>query len=155
MVVELGKLRSRAPADWAQEKPDDPSFYRQYRLDAVGDDKDNAQLTIRFLGEGTRDSAEEQVQRWKAMFFPPEQKRMDDVARVRKLKVGGASGTYLDVRGDYKGIPGNPATPRQNYRLLGVYFDTPQGPYVVRLFGPADTVGFYRKEFEDWLKAFK
>jgi hypothetical protein len=77
------------------------------------------------------------------------------VAKVRKLKVRGAAVTYLDVRGDYKGIPGDPATPRENYRLLGVYFATPQGPYLIRLFGPADTVEFYRKGFEDWVKEFK
>jgi hypothetical protein len=28
-------------------------------------------------------------------------------------------------------------------------------PRRIRLFGPADTVAFYRKGFEDWVKAFK
>jgi hypothetical protein len=154
-VVELGKLKSRVPADWARERPDDPSSYRQYRLEAVGGDKDDARLTIDFLGKGSSDSAEKQVQRWKALFLPPQGKKLDAVAKVRKLNVRGAAVTYLDVRGDYKGIPGNPDTPRQNYRLLGVYFATPQGPYVIRLFGPAETVEYYRQEFEDWVKAFK
>ena len=154
-VVELGKLKSRVPVDWAREKPDDPSSYRQYRLEAVGDDKDDARLTIDFLGKGSGDSAEKQVERWKAMFLPPQGKKRDDMAKVRKLNVGGATVTYLDVRGDYKGIPGSPTTPRQNHRLLGVYFATPEGPYVIRLFGPAQTVEYYRQEFEDWVKAFK
>ena len=80
---------------------------------------------------------------------------LDDVAKVRKLTVHGTALTYLDVRGDYRGIPGNPATPRGNFRLLGVYFSAPQGPYLIRLFGSADTVEFYREEFEEWVKAFK
>jgi hypothetical protein len=154
-VVELGKLKSWVPADWAKEKPDGPSGYRQYRLQPVGDDKEDARLTIHFLEEGSDDSAAKQVQRWKEMFLPPEGKKLDDVAKVRELKVRGAVVTYLDVHGDYKGSPGNPATPRQNYRLLGVYFAAPQGPYLIRLFGPADTVEFYRKGFEDWVQAFK
>jgi hypothetical protein len=154
-VVELGGLKSRVPAGWVEEKPDDPQVYKQYRLGAVGEDKEDARLTIHFLGKENGDSAEKQVENWKAMFLPPEGKKLNNVAKVRKLDVRGATVTYLDVRGDYKGIPGNPATPRQNFRLLGVYFDTPQGPYLIRLFGPADTAKFYRKGFEDWVKVFK
>jgi hypothetical protein len=154
-VVELGNLRSRVPAAWQRVKPDEPSRYRQYRLEPVGDDKDAARLTIDFVGKESGVSAGEQVMRWKKMFLPPEGKRLDDVVRVRTLKVGGAAVTCLDVRGDYKGVPGDPATPRQDYRLVGVYFDTPQGPYAIRLCGPAGTVAFYRYGFDNWVKAFK
>jgi hypothetical protein len=154
-VVELGKLKSRVPIDWAKEKPDEPSGYKLYRLEPVADDKEDARLTIDFRGKGSGDGAEKQVERWKAMFLPPEGKRLDDAAKVRGLEVRGAAVTYLDVRGDYKGSPSNPATPRQNFRLLGVYFATPQGAYLIRALGPADTVEFYRKGFEDWVKAFK
>ena len=79
-VVELGQLKSRVPADWAQERPDEPSGYKQYRLEPIGDDKENARLTIDFLGKGSGDSAEKQVERWKAMFLPAEGKKRDDVA---------------------------------------------------------------------------
>jgi hypothetical protein len=154
-VVELGKLKSRVPADWVKERPDHPSIYKQYRLEPAGDDKEDARLTIRFLRNGNGHSAEKQVQRWKAMFLPPERVKMDHVVKVHQWKVGAAAVTYLDVRGDYKGIPGNPATPRENFRLLGLYFDTPEGSYLIRVLGPADTVEYYREEFEDWVKAFK
>ncbi len=74
---------------------------------------------------------------------------------ARKLDVNGFAVTYVDVRGDYKGVPGDLTTPRENYRLLGVYFPTEEGPYLIRLFGPADTVEFYRIGFDHWIKAFK
>ena len=80
---------------------------------------------------------------------------MREAAKVRELTVNGSSATYLDARGDYKGIPGDVATPRQNYRLLGVYLETPKGAYVIRLFGPDQAVRVYRQEFENWVKAFK
>jgi hypothetical protein len=80
-VVELGKLKSQVPADWAKEKPDEPSGYRQYRLEAIGDDKEDARLTIDLLRRGSGDSAEKQVERWKAMFFPPQGKQPDGVAK--------------------------------------------------------------------------
>jgi hypothetical protein len=154
-VVELGGLKSQVPAGWVAEQPDEPQCYKQYRLEPVGDDKEGPRLTVEFLGKGRGSSAGEYVKRWVGSFFPPEGKKMDDVAKVRELRVRGAAVTYLDVRGDYKGSPGDPSTPRQDYRLLGVYFDTPRGPYVIRLFGPADTVEFYRAGFEDWVKGFQ
>jgi hypothetical protein len=82
-------------------------------------------------------------------------KTMREAAKVRRLSVQGAAVMYLDARGDYKGIPGDPATPRQNFLLLGVHFEMPNGTYLICLFGTADTVEFYRPKFEDWVKAFK
>src|SRR5262245_18548625 len=70
-VVQLGKLKSRVPADWAEEKPYEPSSYKEYRLELIGTDKYDARLTIDFLGKGRGDGAEKQVERWKAMFLPP------------------------------------------------------------------------------------
>ena len=154
-IIELGGLKSRVPADWAEQVPDDPDGYKQYRLEPVNDDKAYACISIYSLGREKAATAADYVKRWKGMFLPPEGQTMDEAARVRQLTVSGAAVTCLDVHGDYKGLPGNPATPRENYRLLGVYFDTPQGAYMIRLFGPADTVGFYRNEFENWVKAFK
>ena len=154
-VVELGGLKSQVPADWVEEKPQDRQRYKQYRLEPIDDDKDYAQVIVRFLGKDKGRTAAAYVTRWKGMFLPPEGKTVQESAKVRQLKVNGTLVTYLDVRGDYKGIPGEDTTPRQNFRLLGVYLDTPKGPYLIRLFGPADTVAFYRKQFEDWVKAFK
>ena len=154
-VLELGGLKSQVPADWVEEKPDDAKSLKQYRLEPIDDDKEDARVTVDVLGKGKGDTALEYVKRWKAMFLPPEGRTMDQAAKVRKCIVQGAAVTYLDVRGDYKGIPGQDTTPRENFRLLGVYFHTPKGAYVIRLFGPADTVSFYRKEFEGWVKAFK
>jgi hypothetical protein len=148
-VVELGGLKSRMPAGWVEEKPDDAKCYRQYRLEPIDDDKEYAQVTICVQGKGKGDTAAEYVKRWKEMFFPAEP------AKVRRLTANGAATTYLDVRGDYKGIPGDDSTPRQNFRLLGVYLDTPNGPCIIRLLGPAETVKFYRDGFEEWVKAFK
>jgi hypothetical protein len=152
-IVQLGNLKSRVPADWVEEKPY-AGDYKQYRLEPIDDDKDYAQVTIRFLGKRKADTAAAQVNAWKAMFFP-RQRKTNEAARVRQIRIKGAAATSLDVRGDYRGIPGDDATPRQNFRLLGVYLDTPKGPYTICLFGPADTVAFYCKQFEDWVKAFE
>ena len=141
------------PADWVEVEPDDAQYYKQYRLQPFGDGVDYSRVTVHFLRNGG--TAAEYVRRWKAMFLPPEGKTMQEAVKVRQLTVNGVSATYLDALGDYKGIPGDAATPRENYRLLGVYLKTPKGAYLIRLFGPDQAVRVYRQEFENWVKAFK
>jgi hypothetical protein len=154
-VVELGKLKSRVPADWAEQVPYDPNCYKEYRLEPVDEDVEYAHVSLYFLGKGKAATAADCVKHWKGMFLPPEGQRMNDAAEIQRLTVSGAPVTCLDVRGVYKGVPHDPASVRKNYRLLGVYFDTPQGAYVIQLIGSAATVEYYRNAFENWVKAFK
>jgi hypothetical protein len=154
-VADLGGLKSQAPADWKEEQPDDPRYYKQYRLEPIDDDKDPGQVTIAFVNQQNDRAAKILVRRWQEMFLPPEGQTIQQASKLRKLSVHGAEATYLDIRGDLKGIPGDDATPRQDYRLLGVYLNTPKGPCLIRVLGPNRTVEYYRNEFESWVKGFK
>jgi hypothetical protein len=80
---------------------------------------------------------------------------MAQASRVQQFKIRGGMVTYLDVRGDYKGIPGDPNSPREGFRLLGVYLNTPKGAYEISLLGPDNAVEFYGDGFERWVRAFK
>jgi hypothetical protein len=156
-VVELGNLKSRAPASWKEEEPQNRMRLAQFRLPKVDGDKRDAEVII-FRGIGG--SAEANVNRWKNQFIPPEGKTLDDVAKVSKMKVGDADVTYLDVHGTYKfkAQPFNPNAKEErlpDYRLVGVVFDTKEAPYHIRLVGPAKTVAHYKAGFDSWLKGFK
>jgi hypothetical protein len=154
-IVELGNLKSQVPADWIEVPPDNPRWYKQFRLEPINDDTEPARLSIAFAGKEKAANAAEYVKTRLGQLFPPSGKTTRDEAEVRKLTVQGAAVTYVDAQGDYKGVPGNDATPRENFRLLGAYFPTLKGAYLVCLFGPADTVGANRHDFEEWIKAFK
>jgi hypothetical protein len=154
-VVDIGGLKSRVPADWVQETPDNAQCSKQFRVIPIDDDKAHTRITVCFAGKGKGQTAADYVKRWKGMFLPPEGKTIQEAAQIRKLTVNGAGATYLDIRGDYKGIPGDDASPRENFRMLAIYLSTPKGPYVIRVLGPNRTVQFYRKGFEDWVKALK
>ena len=82
------------------------------------------------------------------------------MARVENFKVGDADITYLDVAGTYlfKFPPFDPnakVMPLPDYRMLSVYFGSKNGPYFLRMVGPAKTVTQSKKDFENWVKAFK
>jgi hypothetical protein len=154
-TVKLGALKSPVPAEWQEEIPYDPRGYKAYRLEPASDDEFDANVSIYSLGKQPKDMAARYVALWKQEFLPPQRTSPAVASKLQMFKLRGAHVTYLDIHGDYKGIPGNPTTRRENFRLLGVYLDTPEGAYPIIMFGPADTVGLYRSEFEDWIKAFK
>lgn len=162
-VVDLGGLKSQAPAEWKQEEPTpiqkQGGRLTQFRLAKIGDDKPDAEVLIFYFG-GQGGSIDENVRRWKGMFLPPAGKQIDDVTKVEKSKVGTVGVTAVDIAGTYKFkkapfVPDEQAELRPNHRMVAVYFDQKDGPFFIRFVGPARTVDHYRKGFDDWLKGFK
>lgn len=156
-LVELDNLTARTPASWKEEAPKNRMRLMQFVLPKIGGDEYDAEIVI-FKGIGG--STQENIERWKGQFVPPEGKTIADVASVTTMKVANADVTYLDVQGTYKfkDQPFNPNAKeerRPNSRMLAVVFETKQTPYHIRLVGPAKTVEHYKKGFDEWLKAFR
>jgi hypothetical protein len=158
--VTIDGLKSRTPADWAEEPSTSRMRVHQFRVPRAEGDSSDAELTIFFFGPGGGGDAASNVKRWKSMFAPPEGKRPDDIAKVEQFKVGDIPVTYVDVDGTYK-FKARPFDPnakeelKPDYRMLAVYFGSPHGPYFFRLVGPAKTVTQHKQGFDDWLKGFK
>jgi hypothetical protein len=158
-VVEIDGLKSPVPASWVAEKPTSKLRVAQFRVPRAKEDPQDAELVI-FYFEGQGGGVEDNVKRWKAMFFPPRGKTIDDVSTIEKMKAGDVPVTVLDVHGTYKYkkapiVPDNQAELRPNYRMLAAYFGSKNGPYFIRLVGPAATVEQNKKGFDAWLKNFK
>jgi hypothetical protein len=159
-VVELGNLKSAAPASWEKQKPTSNLRVYQFRIPKAGNDPKDAELTIFFFGEGSGGTVKANLDRWKSQFRAPEGKKIDDVTKVKEFKVGAVPVTYLDISGTYLEkfppfAPNAKITPREDYRMLGVIFANEGGPYYLRLIGPARTVTQQKDAFDKWLKSFK
>src|SRR5579872_5008458 len=85
-LVEIDGLKSRAPADWAAVETNSPMRKAQLK---VGD----AELTVFYFGKGQGGSVEQNLERWKKMFQPAEDSKVDT------LTIGGHKATVLDIRG--------------------------------------------------------
>jgi hypothetical protein len=156
-VVELDGLSSRTPASWKEEEPSNNMRLAQFKLPKVKDDKEDAQLVI---FRGISGSAQQNIDRWKGQFEPPEGKTIKDVADVKEMKVGDATVSYLDIHGTYLDkfppfAPNAKVVKRPGYRMLAIQFEGKANPYHIKLTGPADTVAQYKDGFDEWLKAFK
>jgi hypothetical protein len=159
-VVEIDGLKSRTPDNWIAEKPTSRMRVAQMRVPKVGSDKEDAELIIFYFGEGQGGDVDANIQRWKSMFFPPRGKTIDEVSTVEHAKVGDVPVTTLDIQGTYKYkkapiVPDSQAELKPGYRMLASYFGSKNGPYFLRLVGPAATVGQNKKGYESWLKNFK
>jgi hypothetical protein len=159
-AVEIDGLKSQTPAAWLDQKPANKMRFKQFRLPPEKKGEDAAELVIFFFGTGQGGSASDNIDRWKSTFVAEKGKKIDDVAKTEIFKVSGVDVTYLDVSGTYlsKFPPFDPnakTVKKPNYRLLGVVFESANGPYFIKLTGPAGTVEHYKKGFDEWLKAFK
>jgi hypothetical protein len=160
IVVSLGGLESRAPLGWKQEETSRPNRVYQFRIPKVEGDNANAELAIFYFGPNGAGSVADNITRWKGMFIPPEGKTSDEAAKVAHFKTSGEDMTYADIQGTYK-FKARPADPnakeelKPDYRMLGVIFGSPKGPYYIRFVGPAKTVNQHKVAFDSWLKSFK
>lgn len=160
VTVGIDGLSSTTPADWKEKPPANRMQFKVFQLPKVEGDDTDAQLTIFYFGAGGGGGVEANLDRWKKMFKPPAGKKLDDVAKVDDFKVGNVKVTRLDVSGIYlfKSQPFNPDSPvveKADHRMIGVVFESPNGPYFLRLVGPAKTVAKHAAGFEAWLKNFK
>ena len=158
--VTLDGLKSRTPAGWKMQPASNKLRAYQFQVPRADGDKEDAELVIFYFGEGSGGTAADNLKRWKGMFQPPEGKKIDEVSKVEKFKVGDVPVTSLDVSGTYlykfpPFAPNAKVQKKADFRRFGVIFESPKGPYFITLTGPAKTMAQQKKGFDGWVKGFK
>jgi len=154
--VKIGGLKATTPADWKKEKPSNLLRSYQFRLPEV---KDLPGSEIAVFPE-SHPNPDKSFPKWKNSFIPPEGKMIDDVAKVSKWEVKGATVTVLDVSGTwkFKERPQDPASKEMlldNYRVVWVIVAESDEATHIRISGPATSVDAQIKGFETWVKSLK
>jgi hypothetical protein len=153
-VVSIAALRATAPAEWKEEKPSGSMRLQQFLLPKAEGDETDAEVTLYKAGGDVKAN----VDRWKNQFELPKGKKEADVVKEQQMKVSDVDVAYLDITGTYKAPPFDPkykGKKMENFRLIGVIFDTKDGEYQIRLIGPEKTVEKYKKGFDAFVKSFK
>jgi hypothetical protein len=161
VVVELAGMKAATPTDWKEEaiKPGSMRMHT-FKLPKAEGDPEDAELAL-FTFPGGAGTVEQNLKRQEAKFEPPAGKKIEDVTRVEKAKVGNLDATYQDIHGTLlrKFPPFDPnakVTKVPDYRQLYVLFETKDGrQYYMTLLGPAKTVEKHKKAFDEWVKSFK
>jgi hypothetical protein len=157
-VVEIGGLKSKAPASWKEEKPSSSMRLTQFKLPKAEGDPEDAELAIFYFKAGSG-TVEQNLKRQLAKFEPAEGDK-EVKQKVEKIKIGSVEATYQDVHGTFLSkfppfAPNAKVTRKDNYRQLYVLFTNDTGEYYLTLLGPAKTVEQHKKEFDEFLKNFK
>jgi hypothetical protein len=153
--VELGGMRSKAPAGWKEEPTTSEMRLAQFKLPKADGDDEDAQVIIFTFPAGSSGSAEANMKRQLAKFSgKPDVKEGKVAVGKQECPVQDITGTYLQKKRPFD--PADKGTEKANFRQLYVVaLIEGKGDYYPTLVGPAKTVEKHKKEFEEFLKNFK
>ena len=158
--IEIDGLKSTAPASWKKDEPTEQQkqFRKfQFKIAKEAGDAEDAEVIVFFFGQGGGGGKDANLNRWKGMFKAP----AGEKAKLDEFKSGEVPVTEVDISGTYLFKVGGPFNPnakteeKPDYRMVGVIFESKNGPYFMRLVGPAKSVEKNKKDFDEWLKNFK
>jgi hypothetical protein len=140
-----GGLAYEIPKGWTWEEPKNSLRKAQFRLPDKAGGADAAQLAVFYFGP-SRALIETHLGRWAGQMG-------GEIPRPEPIQGGDPSctTTLYEFRGTYIGEPG--AEPLGNARMLAAVVVTRDGPYYLRLLGPASTVEGWREDFIETLKS--
>ncbi len=159
-VTELGGLKSTAPKSWKQQPAATAERVYQFEIPRADGDRYDGQLLIFYFGPAGGGGVKANLERWKGMIKPAEGAKDEDTYKVSEFKVGQVQVTQLEATGTYifKRRPFDPnekGEARPDYKFIGVIFESPNGPFFIRMVGPKKTIDSHRAGFDEWLKSFK
>ncbi len=146
-----GEPHFTAPEGWVSEKPSSSMRQSQYRLPGQNGAGD-AEVAV-FTGIGG--SAQANVDRWIHQFTKPDGSPVENASQVQK-KIGSFEITEVDISGTYTAamgpmMGGGSAAKHPDYRMVAAVIETGQGPWFVKMTGPAPTVAHWKDSFNQFL----
>lgn len=149
---DLLGLGLAVPTEWEKGTPSNPMRVAQWVLPGPGGDGEL--VVFRFAGGGGGIQAN--LDRWKGQFTPPEGKTIDDVSTTKEIEgTGGLKTTLVDVTGTFaSGMPGGPATPQSDSRMLAAIVEGSGDPFYFKAVGPKATIDLWAAPYDTMIASF-
>lgn len=136
------------PASWKIENVQKPMRAMTVTVaKAEGDDED-AELSV-FIFPGNAGGLDANVKRWAGQFGG--EKSIKDQRDVKTE--AGSTAKVVEIEGNFAGGMG--ALPKDNYKMLGSFIETPEAAHVFKLVGPPKTINAHKAEFDKMIGSFK
>ena len=129
----------------------------EFVLPRAEGDAEDASLVVYFFG-GTGGTVQANLDRWFSQLSQPDGRQTKDVAATTSRLINGLSVTMFDATGTYVAevTPGSPDRfNKPGFRLRAAVVETPEGPYFIKLIGPAATVAKWDQTFIAFLKSVR
>jgi hypothetical protein len=157
LILFLAGLTFNAPPAWTSVPTSSSMRVAQYSIPRAGGDAQDAELVVYYFG-GTGGSVEANIERWVGQMQQPDGRPSSAVMKRQSRTVNGLKVTLVDVPGTYVAEMTPGATQRHNspnFHLRAAVIETANGPYFIKLTGPAKTVAASEKAFESFLGSVK
>ena len=154
-ALSAAGLTYSAPPDWKPVKTASSMRVAQFAVPRAPGDTQDAELVIYYFG-GSGGTVEANIERWVGQMQQPDGKPSSAVAKRQSRTIHGLKVTIVDVPGTYVAevMPGS--SERHNspgYHLRAAVIETSNGPYFIKLTGPAKTVAAAEKTYELFLSS--
>jgi hypothetical protein len=151
-------LKYDVPQGWVSKPPASSMRVAEFTLPRAAKDAEDAELGVFFFG-GTGGSVQANIDRWISQMAQPDGKPSKDVAKTSAMKTtSGLTISLIDLAGTYVAEVKPGATERHNkpgFRLRAAVVETKEGPYFVKLTGPAATVARWDQAFTAFLQSLR
>ena len=150
-------LTYTAPAGWKTVPTTSTMRVAQFALPHAAGDTADAELVVYYFG-GSGGTVDANIERWLGQMQQPDGKPSSAVATRQSRTINGLKVTLVDVGGTYVAEVTPGSTQRHNspnFRLRAAVIETANGPYFIKLTGPAKTVASAEKAYEQFLSSVK
>jgi hypothetical protein len=145
------------PQGWQKQPVVSSMRVAEFTLPRADGDSEDAVLVVYYFG-GSGGSVDANLQRWVGQMQQPDGKPSASVAKKETRTVNGLALTLLDVSGTYVAETAPGSTERHNkpnFRLRAGVIETANGPYFIKLTGPARTIAKWDRAFEQFVASLK
>jgi hypothetical protein len=152
-LLFAGSLTYVTPQGWQQRPSASSMRVAEFALPRAAGDSEDAQLVLYYFG-GSGGSVDANLQRWLGQMQQPDGKPSSEVAKKESRTVNGLKLTLLDVSGTYVAETAPGSAERLNkpgFRLRAGVVETANGPYYIKLTGPAKTIAKWERAFEEFV----
>lgn len=156
-TILLAGVTFTAPAEWKSVPSSSSMRVAQYALPRAAGDTTDAELVVYYFG-GSGGTVEANIERWVGQMQQPDDRPSSAVTKRQSRTINGMKVTLVDVPGTYvAGVtPGSAKRHNSpNFHLRAAVIETANGPYFIKLTGPAKTVAAAEKSFEAFLASVK
>jgi hypothetical protein len=157
LTAHAAGLTFTAPAGWKPVATSSSMRVAQYALPRATGDTADAELVVYYFG-GSGGTVEANIARWVGQMQQPDGRPSSAVMKRQSRTVNGMKVTLVDVPGTYiaEVTPGSAERHNSpNFHLRAAVIETSNGPYFIKLTGPAKTIAASDKSFESFLASVK
>ena len=151
-------LKFDVPAGWVSKPAASTMRVAEYALPRVAGDSEDVAVVVYYFG-GQGGGVQANLDRWIGQMTQPDGRASKDVAKTSTLvSAGGLKVTVIDLPGTYVAEVAPGSAERHNkpgFHLRAAVIESSEGPYFVKITGPARTVAKWSDSIGSFLKSAK